>query len=461
MTEPTVDPALDQDLSVLQECYTYSGAPKARDEISAQDLPLPLALRHYGLQARQRIFCPHLQASLNSLRLEEATAAFATAELMREFIWFCFGQRNWRQLCGLRGEAAGPLLQAVGPEVWDLFFIAGLRQNARGLMQPEIAPTLREELKQHLSRFKSLWPQETARAALYGALLAHMGGDVAEARSAIGTHVSQVTLCGPLRAMATILPPATKQDVDLSQIDVVQHSGARNVLLLSCDASYFTAYYAPLAQSFLRSAEGGNWGIHLHCIGFDPRQTHSLEGLGQSLGLSLDHTLLRPSPANWKGSYYASARYLYAPLYLSFYERLLVSDIDGLFPAPLQTSEVTDAALDLVFSSKTLCHPNRQMYALPWNMIAAGCTLFNATDPARQFANRVAGYLAAIFQSPEERPSTWFADQIALFYSLEEMAQDIRYTQFRIAPFRQAMSWEQFKGASEKLEFVKTPSATA
>ncbi|NVO29179.1 hypothetical protein HJ526_17285 [Donghicola sp. C2-DW-16] len=419
---------------------------------------MPQALRHYGLQARQRIFCPHLQASLNSLRLEEATAAFATAELVREFIWFCFGQRNWRQLCDLREKTAGPFLEAVGPEVWDLFFIAGLRQQERGLMQPENAPLLRQELERHLSRFTSIWPQEVARAALYSALLAHMRGDVAEARSAIGTHVGQVPLCGPLRAMATILPPATKQEVDLGQIDVVQHSVARNVLLLSCDASYFATYYAPLAQSFLRSAEGGDWGIHLHCIGFDPRQSHRLEGLGQSVGLSLDHTPIRPSPVNWKGAYCASARYLYAPLYLSLYERLLVSDIDGLFPAPLQTSEVMDTSLDLVFSSKTLCHPSRQMYALPWNMIAAGCTLFNATLLARQFANRVAGYLAAIFQSPEERPSTWFADQIALFYCLDEMGADLRFTQFRTVPFQQAGNWEQFKGVSEKLEFVKAPA---
>ena len=455
MTANSGDEVPDQSIAALQKCYTYAGAPASVEADPREGAPLERKLLHYGAMARRRVFCSALHEELASLTVRQALAAFLHAVSLREFIWFSFGQKNWQMLHDIMAQAADDPLRDTGPEVWDLFLVACLQRDPRGFTVKTHADSLIRRVDHLCKRHRDLWPGSALRTPLYDALRAHMTGEIGPARLAIAGIQGKDALCGPIRAAATVLAPEARPDADQGQLEIVRLATARNALILSCDERYFRLYFKAFAQSFFKASDADpTWSIHLHCIGFDPRGHPELDDFGASIGITLDRVEVPVSPANWRAAYCASARYLFVPLYMDHYENLMISDIDGIFRDRFDPSWFDTDQNDVVLSSSVFLSPMKQVNPLPWNAFAAGCTLFNPTAPARAFGSALSGYLAAIFQNDRFVGSPWFADQNALFYSVHDVQDRLKFNRFDRIPFTQSMDWRQFKGTEAKKRFL-------
>lgn len=452
-------PELDQSVATLQACYSYAGQPREVDRAGYAERGLDWKLLRYGAQARQRIYCETLAGELSQLSAPAACAAFGCARTMREFIWFTFGQKRWDLLFDLVNAIDDALLGAVGPEVCDLFLMACLRAQPEAFVKARARAGLLASLGGLAARYRSLWPEAPGRADVIEAIALHLEGRVAEARTRLASFDEM--LCGPMRAVSTVLPPQARRAVDLGQVTLVRRAPQRRVLMLSCDGRYFERYFETLCRSFRAArGEGEDWGLHVHCVGFDPKDRPAPEGFDAQVGVTIDKTPLDGRRGNWKGAYCAAARYLYAPFHLRIYDQLMISDIDGVFPDALEDWLPDSRGCDVALCSNLYLAPQKQLNPLPWNAIPAGFVLLRGTPGAHRFAQAVAGYLAAIFQAPGFDGSPWFADQNALFYSHIDLEGEVSVHRLRKIPFRQAFGWQQFTTDQRKQSFAAAGGAS-
>jgi len=164
------------------------------------------------------------------------------------------------------------------------------------------------------------------------------------------------------------------------------------ILLVSTNDDYFDRYSDKLIESFAYWNPGAI--LHIHCAAFQPSET-VLDALEAKHGIKINYTidrqtLLYPGMRNF-GGYCAGVRYIFLPEYLATYNRIAVTDMDGLIRRPL--TELWQGAPDAILLTSKFMKNEWQSARLLWEMIAAGSFAITATPANRAFAGYLSNYL--------------------------------------------------------------------
>lgn len=186
------------------------------------------------------------------------------------------------------------------------------------------------------------------------------------------------------------------------------------VLLLSADSAYVQRYFDKLCESF------GYWNpdglIHLHCVGFslDDTVRQTLEhNHGVRINFTVDRQPAIEADEQLFPGYCANARYLFLPYYLAHYQKVTVTDIDGVIRRPIADLWRKDD--DAIRLTTKILDENWDTTRLLWEAIAAGSLVISHTPENTAFAWRVANYLAGQIAICRERGmKLFYTDQIGL-----------------------------------------------
>lgn len=243
--------------------------------------------------------------------------------------------------------------------------------------------------------------------------------------------------------------------LNVSEIDVISRSDRSLVVVVSLNKKYFEKHLEGFLRSFFDTARGtvgsDDWGLHLHCVGFEPAETNWLDFKQPEIGVSLDWNSVAARRTAWEGAYCASARYLFAPLYLRMHSCLFVCDVEGVFTKPLEPP--SGGCEDVLLTSNRYLSPqkSRQSFALE----LSGCDqyLFTGAEGSLNFADNVSGYLATIFQNEEFEGAPWYADQSALYYSFLDERERLKFGRLEGKYFQQGTDRRQFFSEETKKRF--------
>jgi len=192
----------------------------------------------------------------------------------------------------------------------------------------------------------------------------------------------------------------------------------KSCTLISCNAVYFYMYAEGFVESFSIHNPGGL--VHIHAVDFEPEEDR-IEAMEKAYGVHINITLDRQplgdlSPDLMKG-YCAGARYMYLPAYLERYDRVIITDVDGVLNTSQQAVwQASDAS---VLLSTLFMEPDRRAHFVFWSNIGAGATGLRADDGGRAFAHMIGAYLLERFVvCQKEGGRFFFSDQVGLLLSL-------------------------------------------
>ena len=283
-----------------------------------------------------------------------------------------------------------------------------------------------QALRDHLGRYV---PKNARNLALYDSIIASTAGDLTSAVSFAADARSRSGKVSPYfqAALNTVDMHILQQfntDVPadtlpwLKRFPVTHHirHKAEKVVLVSCDKGYFNQY----ARNFLASFSAANKGhtVHIHCVGFTP--DFSLldiweQDLSVTINISVDDTVFESAANNlsdMKIGYYAGARYLHLPRYQQIYDKIIVSDIDGIFNNSINILFAKEPAIQL---SSVVLDPDYTRYFAIWENIGAGAFACTSNQDHRRFTATLSGYLAARFEEAKSGETRFFySDQIGL-----------------------------------------------
>jgi hypothetical protein len=184
--------------------------------------------------------------------------------------------------------------------------------------------------------------------------------------------------------------------------------GGADVILAACDDRYFDLFAVDLIKSVSAVQE---MAIHLHLLDPSPETIERTEILRKEHRCRLTYTIdncLDAHNANAKRIYFASARFIVAPLLIDAgAKRLLIIDVDTVMrhsPWP-GVDEWHDASVGLMF---------RESYRR-WQRILAGCVFLNSDSYSRKFARRFARALLVNVSRRQE----YYVDQIVAHYLVQ------------------------------------------
>lgn len=235
-------------------------------------------------------------------------------------------------------------------------------------------------------------------------------------------------------------PPA------LEFADAPRGSGGA-VLAAACDARYFRLF----APGFVRSAAaaGAAGTLHLHVIAPDA-ETHALAALLATEAPALAVNLsTEPAGRHRSGAYYASSRFLIAPVLLQRYGgRLILADLDVEFTRPL--ADLIDATSGAGFAGFRHDGPG------PCSRWPAVLTLWDRAAGADLLLDRIARFIRSKLDI--EWPFNWMLDQAALG-SVRRWAQK-RHPEIALAVANEAtgrgwQSWLNSVGGAEKADLIR------
>ena len=198
----------------------------------------------------------------------------------------------------------------------------------------------------------------------------------------------------------------------------LRHEGTEGCTLVSCNYGYYSMYFRNFAESF--SIQNPKGVLHLHAIDF-PVDEDVLDKLEAEFDIRINYTedatdLGALSPDVLQG-YCAGARYMYLPEYLNVYNRILVTDIDGILK--LSHGDVWHGREDKVLLSTVILNQARKANFVFWSNIGAGATGIPATEEGRMFAKIFSGYLRQRYRECRELGERFFfSDQVGLLLTL-------------------------------------------
>lgn len=194
----------------------------------------------------------------------------------------------------------------------------------------------------------------------------------------------------------------------------MRHEATGDCTLVSCDATYFAQYFDGFVESFGLLNPGGL--IHIHAVGFCPREDriNDLEDrFDVRINMTHDRQNLHGQPPDIQKGYYAGARYMYLPDYMTRYARIVIHDIDGalilgmdgLWQGRAGTIQISSLVLD----------PGRKGHFVFWSNIGAGAFAIENTPENTEFARAVSIYLRNRFKVCRSTGGRFFfTDQIGL-----------------------------------------------
>lgn len=279
---------------------------------------------------------------------------------------------------------------------------------------------------------------------LYDSVLAAVKGDLVKSLQHAAAARGQAGRISPyFQAALNALEPDTFQKLKDEAQNTASHilldfpctdhidSAADDVVLVSCDQSYFTAYAHDFLATFAQKNPAK--AAHIHCVGFAPDRTE-ITSWGQTLDIvvnySVDKTLLEGTGAqaqDLRMGYYAGARYIHLPRYLQLYKRIIITDIDGIFHADVD--EIWSQH-DSVQLSTILLDPAYERYFAPWENIGAGAFACTDAPSHKAFANTLSAYLSRRFHESKKGDTRFFySDQMGLLQSYLAHKNDCSFLQ--------------------------------
>ncbi|PCI63349.1 MAG: hypothetical protein COB37_05150 [Kordiimonadales bacterium] len=207
----------------------------------------------------------------------------------------------------------------------------------------------------------------------------------------------------------------------------MQHQKAKSCTLVSCDSGYFYMYIKGFVASFALHNPGGI--VHIHAVDFEPEQkriTQMETEFNIGINVTLDAQSLEALTPDLMKGYCAGARYMYLPEYLDRYERVIITDIDGV----LRTSEdaIWQDREDAVLLSTLALESNRKAHFAFWSNIGAGATGVPANPSGRLFSRAISAYLRYRFdQCNKTDERFFFSDQVGLLLAVLVLKNECSY----------------------------------
>jgi hypothetical protein len=383
----------------------------------------------------------------------DASTALTDIEDMVEFFWFLFSQKAWLKL--IQTARTTERLGELPLHVADLIWLAFYRTQTKRVLAGSDKRVFEQEGAALIGFIQERWPAATDRLILYAAMVSHVAGNETEARKAFATFQPSEPLIEPLAAVLTVIPMNSRphRALDRSKLKITR-AQAEHVTLISLDRTYFDKYAYQVAQNFfLTNPENG---LHLHCSGFDPTSDIQAWNLDGSIGWTTDNIDLGALAERSRRGYFAAARYIFLPHYLTFYRSVFVADVDGLMLRDVAEIDTEHSNDDIVLSTLVL-DSERELNRLPWEAVTACAFLARATTGGRKFARAVSEYLSEVMlRAEKEGRPFWYADQAALYYSWFDQKDEVRFGRFHRPPFKQVGSWKLFQGDAERLKFLSS-----
>lgn len=442
-----------QTLEGLTACYK-GGSWRARQVIHGAFESRSPAWRvaAFGAAVRRSIHLIDVPDSLLGANLA-TPAQLPTTALKVEYVWFLFSQRAWKDILAFVGQTEPHDRLAFPGHVADIYFLAFVRSQVDRIAQGVDVDGFRQKASEILTFIRISWPDMLARQDLYGAIVRHIQGDIADARAELAKVVGGPFI-GPLEAAGHVLPAGGMRANPEADHLSIYPSDRRAVSLVSLDRGYFDQFAHAAAARYVETNREN--GLHFHCVGFDPSNEIRAWSLPISVGVTVDSRDISTLTANQRVGYFAGARYLHLPHYLPHYDAIHVCDIDGFVTRDIRTVEHEMGSADVGLSSRVL-DPGRRLARMPWEAIAAGSLLIRSTAGGALFADAVAAYLAeALDRALKRGRPFWYADQNALFYSWYDLKDRVQFMRLQPPVFRQENSWALFEEIDQKLEFIKS-----
>lgn len=386
---------------------------------------------------------------------------FSTAAMALRYVWILFSQRNWSKItematavdpAGLTSEERGALS--------DLYMLAQYRQTMPHLMQGKGDSS--EALNTYeaaLNWCRNTLIEDDNRAALHAACLDCIRGAAAAGWARVAQLPATFTKHGVFRATDNMFPV---DQIAISKAQWTFHSRDRDFtflphnrkasLLVSCNEAYFHTFGRIFVQNTL--ALPGDFGIHLHCIGFTPASHLEDLQVGGRVGYTIDNTDISEFNEDNKTAYFAGARYLFLEHYLDLYPQILVSDIDGCYQPAL--AEEFSRPQEILYTSQNFRQdiPFRRLW---WEQISAASVLFRASPGTKRAAAHLSDYiLTCLNENARDGRSAWYSDQLALC-SMVTAFPDLKTAPFGAKKrlFTQDQNWRLFFGMADKVSHME------
>jgi len=376
-----------------------------------------------------------------------------------------------------RAEAGSDHARAFADYLFQVRY-QGLKVHIfeRSLTDENIADLrdLRSKLAAHIGT-------NSRNVAIYDSIVACMNGDVLAAEKLAAEAGDRSGKTTPyFLAARNALPPAEisafKQAgpegaaaaLAAFPVQHIRNQPAETALLISCDEGYFDDFALNFVRSFAHSNTetnicantGSNTGacVHFHCVGFTPdhgRLDQWQADTGVMINASVDTTQLKGIGTNDQDirmGYYAGARYIHLPYYLTIYDRIVITDIDGVFDNSIDAIFADSPAIQM---SSVLLDPAYSRYFAMWENIGAGAFACTAAPEHKAFAATLSLYLQTRFHQAKTGETRFFySDQVGLLQSYLQHRGDTDFV--RMSPtFEQSGSLADSTRKGDKKAFQR------
>lgn len=340
-----------------------------------------------------------------------------------------------------------------------------IKRRASGKARPEDMTTL----EQTVTRCSQILGENVRNVAFYRSLIATLKGDldgalagILEAQAMQGKVIvlfERLELFSNPYALPTA-PESPLQTFTGNLSDHMHHeAGNDGVLLISLDKVYFEQY----GEIFLKSF--GYWNpdglVHLHCVNFslDDNVRRQLE---QEASVRINFTVDTPpgyvQAKHLFNGYCAGARYMFLNRYLSHYQKIAVTDVDGVILRSL--SDIWHDRDEAILITSQLVDNQGKSSRLLWETISAGSFAISDTPGNRRFAGRLANSLANQLAFCRERQvKLFYTDQISLLLAYMASTDDCSFQSLGHL-FKQKPGWQLNAATDAKIKFQKAMDFT-
>jgi hypothetical protein len=178
----------------------------------------------------------------------------------------------------------------------------------------------------------------------------------------------------------------------------------------ACDSNYFLAH----AEPFVYSLDAIGKNVHIHVVNPTP-QVLALAGLlygttKVDVGFTFEDVEFKDSTAEQRRTYYASVRFLAAPIFLPYFKKMLITDIDCVFNKPFDYPE------EMLGYYPRESLPGTVGWEHEATKLAAGAVYYD--HRAQDTAERVVQIFSQL-------PFIWFVDQMALNEAFKHWPKEV------------------------------------
>lgn len=362
-----------------------------------------------------------------------------------EFVWLMFFLKDWKRLAAAIREKAPR--HALPAHIADLFFLSAYRLNQDYLSKGVDAAPFRESVAQFIHFIKENWSVEEKRAALFSAILKNSMGEWVESRKEISLYSAGMDLIPPLAAAKSTIESSMfgeKADFTFE----CSPAKTQSATIVSVDKKY----YEKFAEKFLalHAISNPDRAVHFHCVGFDPREIKTGIEINDAVGYTIDDTDISRLEKRDTRGYYACARLIHSPHYLTLYENIHISDIDGSINKNITSILSDNKEYDVILTSK-VARENVTLFNMPWSSVNAASNIIRRGKGGELFANYLNRYMTTILMAAQkkQRPM-WFADQCALFYAYVDLRESVSFLSYKGRIYDQSRDWSPVSSLESK-----------